>query len=104
MPVDPDPEPELAPFRAEERRRAAAKKQDFLTQVFNVSVGAPLTALAVSSGMLDHKGVPRLVAAASASGTIYLYDRVGELWVIRANGGRARRAALCEARTKAKVV
>ena len=79
VPLDVDPEPELAAFRAGERRRAAAKKQELLTTVFNVSVGKPLTALAISSALVDHKGVPRLVAVADASGTLHLYDRAGEL-------------------------
>eukprot|EP00900_Chrysochromulina_parva_P020682 jgi/Chrpa1/3247/Chrysochromulina_OHIO_Genome00009094-RA len=79
VPLDVDPEPELAAFRAGERRRAAAKKQELLTTVFNVSVGKPLTALAISSALVDHKGVPRLVAVADASGALHLYDRAGEL-------------------------
>lgn len=81
MPLDVDPEPELLAFRAAERRRMVAKKQEQLTTIFNVSVGAPLTALAVSSALLDNKNVPRLVAVADASGTLYVYDRTGELSV-----------------------
>lgn len=78
-PLDVDPEPELAAFRAAERRRAAAKKQELLTTVFNVSVGKPITALAISSGLLDNKGVPRVVAAADTSGTLHIFERTGAL-------------------------
>ena len=76
---DSESEPEIQAFRLHERQRAAAKRQALLTPVFNVSVGSPLTAIAVSTGMLDRKGVPRLVAAADSSGTLFLFDREGGL-------------------------
>ena len=43
-----------------------------------MQVGSPLTALAISTNILD-KGVPRVVAAADVSGSLHLYDREGEL-------------------------
>jgi hypothetical protein len=127
-----DAEPELRAFRAVEKARAAAKKQEQLEPIFQVSVscdsraspsltgyeemcwfergagvpmscarprpvaphpcdhapvplqvGSPLTALAISTNILD-KGVPRVVAAADASGTLHLYDREGELSLTQA--------------------
>jgi hypothetical protein len=71
-----DPEPELRPFRILERQRAADKRQEQLLTLFNVSVGEPLTAVAISTNIVE-KGVPKLVVGAGASGTLYLYDRNG---------------------------
>ena len=75
---DEDPEPELQPFRAAERRRHAARRQQLLETLFEVEAGERLVALAVTSSIVD-KGVPRYVAGAGESGTIYLYHSNGTL-------------------------
>ena len=88
-----DPEPELQAFRAAERQKRAMKRQDELVTLFTATVrakkdgavetrmcspalrprpiaqvGEPLTAVGISSGLLD-KSVPKLIVCAGASGT-----------------------------------
>ena len=73
-----DPEPELHAFRVAERQKNAQKKQEELVQLFATHAGEPLSAVAVSSHLLE-KSVPRLVVGGGASGALYLYDKNGTL-------------------------
>ena len=73
-----DPEPEIYGFKLIERQRAAAKRQEQLTTIFNVTVGEPLTAVAISSSLLN-KTVPKLVVAGGSSGALHLFDQKGDL-------------------------
>ena len=73
-----DLEPELRAFRLEEAQRAATRRQEQLETLFSISVGEPLTAVAISAG-LANKGVPKLMIGAGASGSLFLFDQNGTL-------------------------
>ena len=49
-----------------------------LSAVFNVSVGAPVTALALST-QIGEKSVPRFLICADAAGTLHTFNKEGTL-------------------------
>jgi hypothetical protein len=74
-----DLQPELQPFRLAEAQRALRRQQAQLVRVFSATVGAPLTAVALSTQLLE-KGLPhlpRLTAAADSLGVLHLFDSDG---------------------------
>lgn len=73
-----DGEAELRGFREAERKRERKRRLEQLQAVFNVTVGSPLTALAVSSNLVL-KGVPQLIAAADEAANLHVYGPEGEL-------------------------
>ena len=87
-------EDELYAFHAAERERQAAKKQEGLMTLFNVTVGEVLTSLAVSSGLVE-KNIPKLVVAAGSSGTLYLYDTNGTLSLELPPDEECKQTSLC---------
>jgi WD40 repeat protein len=72
-----DLQPELQPFRLAEAQRALQRQREQITSLYSAAVGTPLTAVALSSHLLE-KNVPRLAAAADTSGVLRLFDRSGD--------------------------
>ena len=75
---DADEPVELRAFREAERRRARKRQLERLSTIFNITVGSPLTALAIATGMSE-KGVPRFVACADDSATLHIFEKNGSL-------------------------
>ncbi|KAL3899356.1 MAG: hypothetical protein SGPRY_012655 [Prymnesium sp.] len=69
---------ELLPFRLQERRRAWQRQRELLSTLFNVTVGAPVTALAISTHLVE-KGLPRFIMCADSTGSLHVFDREGKL-------------------------
>ena len=73
-----DLQPELQPFKLAEAQRALKRQQEQVVSVFNVSIGTPIVAVALSTQLVE-KSVPRLAAAAGLSGALHLFDKAGDL-------------------------
>ena len=75
-----DLQPELQPFRLAEAQRALRRQQAQLVRVFRATVGAPITAVALSTALLEKSvpHLPRLAAAADSLGVLHLFDSHGE--------------------------
>ena len=68
-----DLQPELQPFRLAEAQRALRRQQAQLVRVFSATVGAPITAVALSTALLEKSvpHLPRLAAAADSPGVLH---------------------------------
>ena len=68
----------LRPFRQAEALMSHEKRVKQLIPQFRVAVGSQLSAIALSSAILD-SNAPKVVVAADATGTLHVYDRHGAL-------------------------